>query len=115
MRTMLGGPCTHYDCTNRNSFGYCKTTACINNNYMHEQYEVWPTSNQSERIVFKPVTNADRIRSISDEELAYFLCDIGECDRRCPAKIGDCIFSDSSCKDAWLEWLKSPTEDGHES
>lgn len=27
------GPCPHYDCTNRNSFGYCNTTACINSNY----------------------------------------------------------------------------------
>lgn len=51
-------------------------------------------------------TNADRIRSMTDEEIADFLCDIGECDRRCPAKIGDCIFSDSTCRQAWLEWLK---------
>ncbi len=27
------GPCPHYDCTNRNSFGYCNSTACINPNY----------------------------------------------------------------------------------
>lgn len=27
------GPCPHYDCTNRNSFGYCDSTACINPNY----------------------------------------------------------------------------------
>ena len=53
-----------------------------------------------------PRTNADRIRSMTDEEIADFLCDIGECDRRCPAKIGDCIFSDSTCRIAWLEWLK---------
>lgn len=25
--------CPHYDCANRNSFGYCKTTGCINPNY----------------------------------------------------------------------------------
>ena len=54
----------------------------------------------------KPQTNADHIRSMTDEEIADFLCDIGECDRRCPAKIGDCIFSDSTCRQAWLEWLK---------
>ena len=53
-----------------------------------------------------PRTNADRIRNMTDEEIADFLCDIGECDRRCPAKIGDCIFSDSTCRIAWLEWLK---------
>lgn len=55
----------------------------------------------------KPQTNADRIRQMSDEELADMLVDIGECDRRCPAKLGDCIFSDSSCRSAWIGWLKS--------
>ena len=54
----------------------------------------------------KPKTNADKIRAMTDAELANFLNDIGECDRRCPAKIGDCIFSDSSCVAAWLDWLK---------
>ena len=57
------------------------------------------------------MTNADRIRSMSDAEIADFLCDIGECDRRCPAKIGDCIFSDSTCRSAWLDWLKEEVSD----
>ena len=56
-------------------------------------------------------TNADRIRNMTDEEIADFLCDIGECDRRCPAKIGDCIFSDSTCRIAWLEWLKEEVKE----
>lgn len=51
-------------------------------------------------------TNADRIRAMSDEELANMLVDIGECDKRCPAKLDDCIFSDSSCRSAWLDWLQ---------
>ena len=58
----------------------------------------------------KPKNNADRIRFMTDEEIADFLCDIGECDRRCPAKIGDCIFSDSTCRIAWLSWLKEKVE-----
>lgn len=56
-------------------------------------------------------TNADRIRSMSDAEIADFLCDIGECDRRCPAKIGDCFFSDSACRSAWRDWLKQEVKD----
>ena len=44
MRTMSGGPCLHYDCSNRNSFGYCKTTACINEHYQQEQ---WITTERS--------------------------------------------------------------------
>lgn len=42
MRTMSGGPCQHYDCSNRNSFGYCKTTACINEHYQQEQCGLSP-------------------------------------------------------------------------
>ena len=39
----------------------------------------------------KPKTNADRIRNMTDEELASFL---GDLDFKC-----------------WLEWLKAPVED----
>lgn len=51
------------------------------------------------------ITNADRMRSMTDEELAEFLCDpIWE---RC------CISRDDEemdCKDCILEWLKQPYE-----
>lgn len=33
---MSVGPCMHFDCQNKNSFGYCKTTACINEKYCNE-------------------------------------------------------------------------------
>ena len=56
-------------------------------------------------------TNADRIRAMSDEELTYFLCDVGECDRRCPANLSSCVFSDSSCEEAWLKWLTEEVEE----
>lgn len=55
---------------------------------------------------YRTKTNADKIRSMTDEELAYMFVDIAECDRQCPAKLDNCIFSDSLCKDAWLDWLK---------
>jgi len=64
------------------------------------------------RTIAKPRTNGDNLRAMSDEELAQWLCDVGECDRRCPAKIGDCIFSDSACIGAWLDWLKEEAKDG---
>ena len=75
MRTMSGGPCLHYDCSNRNSFGYCKTTVCINEHYQQEQWGSQPTTNKSESVVIKQQTNADRIRSMNDEELAKFIWD----------------------------------------
>ena len=73
MRTMSGSPCLHYDCSNRNSFGYCKTTVCINEQYQQEQWGSPSTTNKSESVVKKPQTNADRIRAMTDEELAEWL------------------------------------------
>ena len=55
-------------------------------------------------------TNADRIRAMSDEELAEVISGLGDCDtcylyhRRCSMNI--------SCKDAVLEWLRKEAEDG---
>ena len=46
-------------------------------------------------------TNADRIRSMTDEELAGWLRDFGDCDglnRRCKGFW--------KCKECWLDWLK---------
>ena len=44
MGTMIGGFCLHYDCSNRNSFGYCKTTVCINEHYQQEQWGLQSTT-----------------------------------------------------------------------
>lgn len=59
----------------------------------------------------KKQTNADRIRAMSDEELAYFIRELNEC---CLAGAGmvdcsnntDCI----DCKGVVLEWLQSEVE-----
>ena len=59
--------------------------------------------------IVKAKTNADRIRAMSDEELAQFFHDSVAC--------GDCPVGDSKCKRAFalckntaLAWLKSPVE-----
>lgn len=65
----------------------------------------WPCGAYSPKIV----TNADRIRSMSDEALANFLCGLFEC--------VDCPHADQ-CKteillewaDGWLNWLRQPAE-----
>jgi hypothetical protein len=49
------------------------------------------------------ITKADRIRAMSDEELAEFISDCG-----CPNHSMDCM---KSCKDCTLKWLKQPVED----
>lgn len=46
-----------------------------------------------------PMTNADRIRALSDEELAHELKAHG--------------FAFAACSEkAWLEWLQQPAEEG---
>ena len=65
---------------------------------------------------FKPITNADRVRSMSDEELAEFLlkvntayaepCMTGESD----CKWEDYPTHDKGCKNCFLEWLQSEAE-----
>ena len=50
----------------------------------------------------KPQTRADRIRAMSDEELAEFIYYCG-----CPDHARDCT---GSCKDCTMEWLKQPAE-----
>lgn len=61
----------------------------------------------------KGVTNADRIRAMSDEELAAFLWNIelgftngGWCDCRCEEDGGH------SCTKCLAEWLKQPVKEG---
>ena len=51
-------------------------------------------------------TNADRIRSMSDEELASKLASF-----RCPF---DSCFPEGgeNCKKCWLDWLKQEAQDG---
>lgn len=52
----------------------------------------------------KPMTNGDRIRAMSDEELAELfrhLC----CPYLLGAKVG-CNAKNKGCFDCWLDWLK---------
>ena len=49
----------------------------------------------------KPITNADRIRAMSDEELANFFQWCVECED-CPVKCEE----DAICYNRALEWLK---------
>lgn len=49
----------------------------------------------------KSITNADRIRSMSDEELAEFFSET--C---CPSKFGGKGNCNVGCVECWLDWLK---------
>ena len=54
---------------------------------------------------FKPKSNADRIREMSDEELAEFLID----HHRYPCEY--CIGCHVECHEGLAEWLKSEVEE----
>lgn len=73
----------------------------------------------NQRVINKPVTNADRIRAMSDEELAVFLdgftCNCIDC-RDNDGKNESCpIYNRQRCrycepKDI-MDWLQSPTKE----
>lgn len=52
----------------------------------------------------KPMTKADLVRSMSDEELAYYMMRTTECP--CEARASGCCRSDITCQKAWLDWLR---------
>ena len=59
---------------------------------------------------YKPITNADRIRSMTDEELAEF-----ESERMCcpPGKPGceENNLTCDNCEQCWLDWMKQEVKD----
>lgn len=55
----------------------------------------------------KKPTNADRIRSMSDEELADFVGTYFSCEYNCAAMTDNC---DQNCGKVILEWLQSEAE-----
>ena len=61
----------------------------------------------------EPLTNAQKIRDMSDEELAELID--RETDSCAPT--GDCEKMSRDCKACWLEWLKQPPreEANHEN
>ena len=52
-------------------------------------------------------TNADRIREMTDEQLAIFLGDVDCCN---PNHCEPGMY----CEKCWLDWLRSPVEEGDE-
>lgn len=57
---------------------------------------------------FKPLTNADRIRSMSDGELAQFLMDSFACSLNCPAY--DICDAEGACVEFLAKWLQQEAD-----
>ena len=57
----------------------------------------------------KPITNADRIRAMSDEELAELWWERVDCGE-CPVH-RDCKMTGQDCKKLVLDWLKQEAKE----
>ena len=97
MSCLPNGLCPHYDCDNRTDIGYCKTTMCIN-----PKYSKIGTAQYGQGVQNRVITNADRIRAMSDEELAETIT-ADWCSILCP---GGSFFCDGKCLNKMIEWLK---------
>jgi len=87
-------------CGNKTASGYCATTVCIN-----PKYSNIGTVQYGQGVQKRIITNADRIRSMTDEELARLFAD-GNCGY---CRIRDFCFAKGckiDCEDMWLDWLK---------
>ena len=81
---------------------------------IYSEYSVW-----SERcpncggtgIVKVPMTNADRIRDMSDEELAEMLFNYKECSKNCIMNNGKHCYQICEEKSVILKWLQQPAEE----
>lgn len=77
----------------------------------------WAGKEESEHgkclVGYTPITNADRIRAMTDEKLAKQIAEWNQGD--CPT-IGDCPETQNSfeCEPwrCWLSWLRQETEEG---
>lgn len=79
--------------------------ACYECGEYHKQLALWLTELKHRReteIIEPPKSNADRIRQMTDEELAKILC-FADCEVLCPANHEHC---NGDCCGHFLRWLK---------
>lgn len=85
--------CPH-SCEGKTEYGYCRYTWCVNP--LHSNLG---TAYQGQGVQMAIITNADRIRAMTDEELAGWLAKHNERSAVCP-------------NFGWLDWLRKEVEDG---
>lgn len=59
----------------------------------------------------EPITNADRIRNMSDEELASMLKDYKDCGKNCIISNGKHCYQICEEESVLLKWLQQPAEE----
>lgn len=107
-------------------------TEFISRNYGNEGYEIIiktdshehyrATEDFARRLIdhTKPVTNAQKIRAMSDEEITEFVCRNGIntlcdiiCGGECNAIASFKKSGDEACKEIVMKWLQQPSEVEH--
>ena len=58
----------------------------------------------NQRVLLQPMTNADRVRAMSDDDLAYWIM--------CPYDSPFCDGTEHNCIACTKEWLQQPAEEG---
>lgn len=66
---------------------------------------------QEGKVVNKPMTNADRIRAMTDEELATLFEKSSDCKIGCPAYYHCQLTETIGCFLTMLEWLRQPVKE----
>lgn len=59
---------------------------------------------------FKSMSNADRIRNMTDKEMAEFFDKLETVCDMCACNIGCCNVASKNCKAGFLKWLQSEVE-----
>ena len=86
----------------------CKTE-CGNGKCYARRYGLFAEKTCQNFVEPKPITNADRLRSMSDEELAEMFNTMNGIDRCCPNNgAHNCR---ESCMECWLDWLKQEVKE----
>ena len=74
---------------------------------VHEKLARYEDAEEHTYFASKPQTNADRIRAMSDEELAEWIAELTDCTvYPHTRKDAPCVSIGQTCAASWLEWLK---------
>ena len=86
----------------------CSLFPCVDDSNMQKVEKYCPWHNPKP----KPITNADRIRSMTDEELAVWVAETSNCSDWC-ILIKQCKTKQDyeCCVNIWLNWLRSEKEE----
>ena len=80
---------------------------CASCKYAFLNMFVVPCCNCNGGSEFKPKTNADRVRTMTDQELAEAFAMISDCmSCNCRNAEDDCSIVDGTCQQQWLKWLQ---------